>query len=96
MTFQLRTDKNPPQVELASDVAKFRPYLVQATAAQRRRKQTRLVQSHFAVFLKRSLKAHTRSPVFDGRMVFRPKSRRRAFFSSSTQIFSRGGIVLRS
>jgi len=37
---------------------------------QRRKKQTRLIQSHLAVFLARSLKARTMPPVSDGEMVF--------------------------
>ncbi len=64
---------------------------------QRRRKQTRLVQSHFAVFLERLLKARTRPPVSAGEMVFSStKITPPCFRSSSAQALSNGGIVLRS
>jgi hypothetical protein len=64
---------------------------------QRRKKQTRLVQSHLPVFLKRLLKALTRPPVSDGDMVFSStKITPPCFRSSSAQALSNGGIVLRS
>jgi hypothetical protein len=66
-------------------------------ARQRRKKQTRLVQSHLAVFLERSLKARTRPPVSDGEMVFSStKITPPCFRSSSPQALSNGGMVLRS
>src|SRR5580704_17150538 len=64
---------------------------------QRCKKQTRLVQSHLAVFLKRLLKARTRPPVSDGDMVFSStKITPPCFRSSSAQALSNMGIVLRS
>src|SRR6266480_3725728 len=66
-------------------------------ARQRRKKQTRLVQSHLVVSLERSVKARTRPPVSDGEMVFSStKITPPCFRSSSTQALSNGGIVVRS
>src|SRR6267154_5006018 len=59
---------------------------------QRRKKQTRLVRSHFAVFLESSLKARTRPPISDGEMV--DSSTRitpPCFRSSSAHALSNGG-----
>jgi len=65
--------------------------------AQRRKKQTRSVQSHFAVSLKRLLKARTRPPISAGEIVFSStKITPPCFRSSSPQALSSGGIVLRS
>src|SRR5215510_4517934 len=62
-----------------------------------RKKQTRLVQSHFEVFFERLSKARMSPPVSDGEMVFSStKITPPCFRSSSAQTLSSGGIVLRS